>query len=161
MSSRYFFKWQLTKSLWKKSLVLGSDPPEPEPDRSEPEPTVQFKFGRLLEPDFRSGSRFTKIGKEPDWTELRHPYRELIRSWLVVQLSCECLECCRGGLSQFRRTQICGCFRSDLIPFVCITCLFLRSGVIHFFTSFQAYHLSISCDVFSPYLYFLLVVPFL
>jgi hypothetical protein len=32
------------------------------------------KFGTLLEPNLKSGSRFGKIFGEPDRTELRHPY---------------------------------------------------------------------------------------
>ena len=40
----------------------------------------------------------------------------LTDSWLEVQLSCECLECCRGGLSQFRRSRICGCFSLRFDP---------------------------------------------
>jgi hypothetical protein len=31
------------------------------------------KFGTLLEPNLKSGSRFGKIFREPDRTELRHP----------------------------------------------------------------------------------------
>ena len=54
--------------------VRGSDPPEPELDRPEPEPMVRFEVQQNPEPDPKSSSRFSKIPREPDRTGLRQPY---------------------------------------------------------------------------------------
>ena len=46
-----------------------------------PEPRFSSKFSQLLEPDHRSSSRFSKNGKEPDWTGLRQHY--FLQYWMI------------------------------------------------------------------------------